>query len=321
MNNSILVAIIATIASTNLIAAEPSAFGAGNLDNPTPYGLTSNEKIVQENKTNLQRVVTKTNNQSGEVDSLRERIDGLQSIIESLSKKAQSNKTELNEFTQKSSEVLKNSDEFNKRLSDVSQSNSEDIAKIKVAISELSKMIESINKTCATKDELDALLSDQTSKKSKSKSEPEKSSKSEKADKSINPEKSVKSEKSSLEKMSNEDIDTKAKAFYDKKDYTQSMEYYTYLIEKNYKPAVAHYMIGEMDFNKKNYSEAVAYFKKSASLYSKASYMPTLLLHTAISMSKSDDKKNAKAFYEALISGYPDTPEAKEAKKNLSSMK
>jgi TolA-binding protein len=327
MNNSILVAIIATIASTNLIAAEPSAFGAGNLDNPTPYGLSSNEKTVLENKSNLQRVVTKTNNQAGEVDSLRERIDGLQSIIESLSKKAQSNKTELNEFTQKNFEALKNSDEFDKRLSDISQSNSEDIAKIKVAISELSKLIESTSKSCVTKDELDALLSEQTSKKSKSKSESEKSSKSEKADKSINQEKSssleksVKSEKSSLEKMSHEDIDTKAKAFYDKKDYTQSTEYYSYLIDKNYKPAVAHYMIGEMNFNKKNYSEAVAYFKKSASLYSKASYMQTLLLHTAISMSKSNDKKNAKAFYEALISGYPDTPEAKEAKKNLSSLK
>jgi TolA-binding protein len=311
MRNGILVAIIATITSTNLIAAEPSAFGAGNSDNPTPYGLTSNENIVHENQNNLQKVVARNNNQSSEIDSLRERIDGLQSIIESLSKKAQSNKSEINVLNQKNGIESKSSDEFYKRLSDMNQANSEDIAKIKVVISELTKAIEVMNKSQVSKSELT----------DKDKSSAKKSENKEKSDNAKSTDKSVNAEKSELETMSNEDIDTKAKEFFDKKNYTKSNEYYNHLVDKNYKPAVSHYMIGEINFKRKNYSEAVAYYKKSSSLYAKASYMPTLLLHTAISMDNTNDKKNAKMFYEGLIAKYPESNEAKEAKKNLTSMK
>ena len=85
---------------------------------------------------------------------------------------------------------------------------------------------------------------------------------------------------------------------------THAQQQYLYLIEKKYKPARSHYMIGEMNYYRKNYSEAIAYFKKSASLYAKASYMPTLMLHTAVSMEKTGDKKNAKSFYKGIISKY-----------------
>ncbi|MFA6138297.1 MAG: tetratricopeptide repeat protein [Sulfurimonas sp.] len=311
MRNGILVAIIATITSTNLIAAEPSAFGAGNLDNPTPYGLTSNENIVHENQNNLQKVVARNNNQSSEIDSLRERIDGLQSIIESLSKKAQSNKSEINVLNQKNGIESKSSDEFYKRLSDMIHTNSEDIAKIKVVISELTKAIEVMNKSQVSKSELT----------DKDKASAKKSENKEKSDNAKSTDKSANTEKSELETMSNEDIDTKAKELFDKKNYTKSSEYYNHLVDKNYKPAVSHYMMGEINFKRKNYAEAVAYYKKSSSLYAKASYMPSLLLHTAISMDNTNDKKNAKLFYEGLIAKYPESSEAKEAKKNLTSMK
>ncbi len=327
MRNGILVAIIATITSTNLIAAEPSAFGAGNLDNPTPYGLTSTENTVHENQNNLQKVVAKSNSQGSEVDSLRERIDGLQSIIESLSKKAQSNKSEINILNQKNSVESKSSDEFYKRLSDMSHANSEDIAKIKVVISELSKAIDAMNKSQVSKSEFTDLVDEvnklkgTTSKDSKDKASSKKSENKEKLDNAKSTDKSANTEKSELESMSNEDVDTKAKEFFDKKNYTKSSEYYSHLVDKNYKPAVSHYMMGEINFKRKNYSEAVAYYKKSSSLYAKASYMPSLLLHTAISMDSTNDKKNAKMFYEGLIAKYPESNEAKEAKKYLTSLK
>ncbi|MCX6075927.1 MAG: tetratricopeptide repeat protein [Campylobacterales bacterium] len=311
MRNGILVAIIATITYTNLIATEPSAFGAGNLDNPTPYEITSSEKIVSDNQNNLQKVVAKNNNQGSEIDSLRERIDGLQSIIESLSKKAQSNKSEINILNQKNSAESKSSDEFYKRLSDISHANSEDIAKIKVVISELAKAIEVMNKSQVSKSELT----------DKDKASSKKSENKEKTDNAKSTDKFANTEKSELESMSNEDVDTKAKEFFDKKNYTKSSEYYNHLVDKNYKPAVSHYMMGEINFKRKNYSEAVAYYKKSSSLYAKASYMPSLLLHTAISMDSTNDKKNAKMFYEGLIAKYPESNEAKEAKKYLTSMK
>ena len=80
-------------------------------------------------------------------------------------------------------------------------------------------------------------------------------------------------------------------------------------------------MIGQMKFKRKNYSEAISYYKKSAALYSKASYMPDLMLNTAISMEKTKDKKNARAFYNGVIAKYPDSSQAKSAKKHLQSMK
>ncbi|MFA6196368.1 MAG: tetratricopeptide repeat protein [Sulfurimonas sp.] len=324
MNNSILVAFIVAIASSNIIAAEPSAFGSGNFDDSTPYGQISNERVVSENKNNLQKSSSRSNNQNSDIDSIRERIDGLQSIIESLSAKTQSNKAELNKLTEKNSDVLRNSDVFGKRLSDVNQNNAEDIAKLKLIISELSKLIDKINKSYVTKDEFNILVDEvnkfkePTSKESKNKAATKKNDvidNTEKADKSS------KAEKTDLDKMSTEIIDTKAKEYFDNKNYDKSTEYYSYLIDKNYKPAVAHYMIGEINFKRKNYSEAVAYYKKSTSLFPKASYMPTLLLHAGISMDNSGDKKNANAFYEGLIAKFPDTKEAEEAKKHLKSTK
>jgi len=48
--------------------------------------------------------------------------------------------------------------------------------------------------------------------------------------------------------------------------------------------------------------------------------MPELMLHTAISMDKTKDKKNAKAFYKGIVSKYPGTKEADEAKRLLNLM-
>ena len=309
MNKTLLAALCVAITSLYLVANEPSAFGAGNLDNPTPYGLTSSEKTVLQNKHALKNVVVNSNNQANKVDSLRERIDGLQSIIESLSRKSQKNKTALASLENKNSEDLKNADEYEKRLAEavelnskLAEKNTQTIAKNLLVIQELSKLIDTINANYVTKQEFNSLVNSVNefkalvSKELKSK---------------------VKSKESSLSSMTNGEVADKAKALYDKQYYTKAIEYYTYLISKNYKPAASHFMVGQMKFQRKNYSDAISYYKKSASLYSKASYMPELLLNTAISMDKTNDKKNAKVFYNAILSKYPDTKEAKSAQKYL----
>ncbi|MEA3228888.1 MAG: hypothetical protein U9P38_07440, partial [Campylobacterota bacterium] len=53
MNNITLTTILVVTVPFLLYSAEPSAFGAGNLDNPNPYGLTDSEKVLLENKNNL----------------------------------------------------------------------------------------------------------------------------------------------------------------------------------------------------------------------------------------------------------------------------
>ncbi len=306
MNKKILVASLVAITSLNLTAAEPSAFGAGNLDSPSPYGLTSSEKIVLENKQKLKSVVVNTNNQANKVESLRERIDGLQSIVESLSRKSQDNKNLLTELENKNLQDLNSTDEYQKRLSEVSTKNSETIEKNRLLLEEISKLVDSINSTYVSKDEFNELVKsvnefkDLVAKELKRK---------------------AKGNNSGLTSMKNGDIATKAKELYDKEHYTEAIEYYSYLITKNYKPAYAHYIIGQINFIRKNYGEAISFYKKSTALYSKASYMPELLLNTAISMDKTNDKKNAKTFYNAVIAKFPESSQAKSAKKHLQSMK
>ncbi len=302
MKFKILVAFFATIYSTFLVASEPSAFGAGNLDNPTPYGLTSSEKTVLENKKKLHSVVVKSKNQGYEVDSIRERIDGLQSVVESLSRKAQDNKRELKNLADKNNEKLLSSDEYEKRLSIAVENNTK-------LLGDISKLVDDMSKDYVTKAEFNSLIKDVNKFKDLVALELKNKTKSKKIIKSS----------TKYSKMTNGDIATSAKANFDKKYYTKSIEQYNYLIHENYKPAKAHYMIGEMNFRRKNYSDAIAYFKKSAKLYSKAGYMPILMLHTAISMDKTGDKQNAKSFYNGIISNYPDSKEAIQAEKKLNS--
>ncbi|PHS57044.1 MAG: hypothetical protein COB17_07455 [Sulfurimonas sp.] len=305
MNKSIILAFIAIYLPFKL-SAEPSAFGAGDINNPSPYGLTSKEKLLLQNKKELKKVIVKSNNQANKVDSLRERLDGLQSIIESLSQKSHENRLNLNSFSIKNELELKNINEYEKGLSEANEVNIFEIDKLKLLISELSTIIDTINTSYVSKNEFNKLVNDVNLFKDLVSKELKSASKA---------------KKSSLSKLSNGDIETKAKKFYDKKNYTKSIEYYEYLISKNYKPARSHYMIGEMNYYRKKYAEAIAYFKKSASLYSKASYMPDLMLHTAISMDKTGDISNAINFYEAVISKYPKTSHSSTALDRLSKLK
>ena len=297
MKYIILVVFFATL-PLSLSSAEPSAFGAGDLDSEKPYGLTQTEKVILQNKKNLQEIELKSNTQANKVDSLRERLDGLQTIVEGLSKKSHDNKLEIKNLIKKDLEI----GEYEDRLSEVSQKNLQDIEETNSVVTELSILLNTINESYISKDEFNELVSDFNKFK-------ELVAKALKAKGS--------SSSSKLDKMSSAKIAKLARKYYDKKYYTKAIEYYSKLIDRNYKPARAHFMIGEMKYYRKNYADAIAYFKKSASLYKDASYMPTLMLHTAVSMQKTGDIKRAKSFYKGIIAKYPNTTYAKTAKSKL----
>jgi len=315
MNTAKSIALFAIIFPCCLISAEPSAFGAGDLNNPNPYGLTSTEAVLLETKKNLNKVVVKSNNQANEVESLRQRVDGLQSIIESISTSSHENRLNIRSITDENKLKAQSGAEYEKRVSKAIEDNTnsivvntKEIEKINLLITEISKIVDSINESYVSKSEFNSLVSDVNSFKdlvAKELKDKEKHTASE----------------STYEGMTNGEVETKAKDLYDNKSYSESIRYYKYLIDKNYKPARSHYMVGENEYYKKNYAEAIAYFKKSASLYSKADYMPTLMLHTAISMDETGDKKNAGTFYNALISQFPNSESAKIAKNRLSKIK
>jgi TolA-binding protein len=307
MSTSKIIVILAVILPYYLTAAEPSAFGAGDLNNPNPYGLTSTEATILETKKNLNKIVVKSNNQANEFDSLRERVDGLQTIIESINTSTHENKLKIKSLEDQNSRKS----EYDKRIIESIQVNTKDIEKINLQIIEISKLLDAINLSYVKKDEFTSLVNDMNKLKSlilKDSTSKDSTTKS----------KAIKSKDSELP---NADIEKKAKALYDKKSYGESAELYKELAEKNYKPALSHYMIGEIEYYRKNYTDAVAYFKKSAALNSKTAYMPVLMLHTAASMEKTGDVKNAKVFYDAIVTQYPDSEHAKSAKSKLNSIK
>ena len=290
-----------TLSPVLLFSAEPSAFGAGDLSSSTPYGLTKNEKVLLETEKKLKTVARKSNSQASQLDSLRERLDGLQSIVESLSRKAHNNKITLQNLHENTTTSIDNINEYQQRLGTSISENKQAIEELKTMISQLSKSIELLSADYVTKADYNTLVKDVNNFKLLVAKEMKKGSIS-------------KSKKSSITSAK---LYNRAKSNFNKKRYTAAISDYEELIKRRYKPAYAHYMIGEMYFSRKNYAKAISYFKKSSSLYSKASYMPKLMLHTAIAMLKTGDKKHANAFFDAVVVKYPNSKEAKEAKKYL----
>ncbi len=278
-----------------LLGSEPSAFGAGNLESETPYGLTESEKYILKNKERLERIKKETRMQDGKVESIRERMDGLQTIVEGLSVKSHQNRLALEALSGELS-----NDGGNSLRAKVDQ-NHDDILKLKEALRGLSELVDTIYNNYLTKEDYNSLIDEVNDLKQSLK-------------KTL---KSTKSGHSSLSSMSNATVAQKAQAFFDKKYYTDAIRYYEHLIKKGYKPAYAYYMIGEMNFRRKKYKEALSYFKESASRYDKAKYMPNLMLHSAIAMEKMGDGDNAQSFYNAIVAKYPNSKAAKEAEKRM----
>ena len=284
-----------------LLGAEPSAFGAGDISSNNPYGLTKNEKVLLETEKKLKKVANKSKSQESQLEVLRERVDGLQSVLESLSRKAQTNKMNLQNIEQSTDRSFESLNEYQKRLSLSIERNEEAIEALKSLTSALSKSLEAISVDYVTKADYNALVTNVNSFKIL-------------VAKEIKQIAQTETKKSSIASI---DLYKRAKSNYSKRLYTNALSDYETLIKRHYRPAYSHYMIGEIYFKRKDYARAISYFKKSASLYSKASYMPKLLLHSAVAMEKTGDKQHANAFFQAIIAKYPNAKEVQVAKKYL----
>jgi len=164
-------------------------------------------------------------------------------------------------------------------------------------LKKLASMIDEINANYVTKEELqDALGKKSTVKPSI---------------------KASSTKKKSLQGTSNAKLYSEGVRYFVKKRYDEAQKRFTITDRKGYKPAASNYYLGEIAYYTKKYEDAIFYFKKSAGIYDKASYIDTLLLHTAVSLEKSGDKGQAKAFYENIIENYAGKKTAKIAKERL----
>jgi TolA-binding protein len=288
-----------------LHAGEPSAFGAGNLDSEQPYGLTQTEKSIYENRKTLRAIQSKSRENSLQLQSLRERIDGLQTVIEGLSEKAQVNRKALGAIENEQQAAALERDEKIKALEDSLTAQEANIEALKTLLESLAAQVDTINADYVSKDEYNRLVRDVNAFKRDM----------------AGVLKKVAAPAASTDpyaKLSSKQLAAKAKKNYDELYFRKAIPMYEELIRRNYKPAYAHFMIGEMWHYRKKWDKALSYYKASAKLYDKASYMPKLMLHSAECMMHTGDEAHAKRFLEALKAKYPDAPEAAEADRLLS---
>jgi len=118
-------------------------------------------------------------------------------------------------------------------------------------------------------------------------------------------------------KLSSKELYKQSVLNFTKRRLTKAKEGFKSLIDRGYKKASSNFYLGEIAYIRKQYKDAIRYYQKSATLNENATYMDKLLLHTAISLKKIGKTKQAYNFFDAIISSYPDSASAKEAKKFL----
>ena len=119
---------------------------------------------------------------------------------------------------------------------------------------------------------------------------------------------------------SNKELFGKAVTSYRNMKYKDAKELFGRVDKNGYKSAESNYYLGEISYYTKEYKDAIFYYKKSVGMDDDASYMDTLLLHTGISLENTNDKSQAKLFYDAVVVKYPNKHSANIAKKRLNSL-
>jgi len=282
--------------------AEKSAFGAGDLDSPNPYGLTKAEKKILDNKQTIGNIKGTSRKNQTRLDRVEESVSGMQSIIEGLNENGHNEAKNLRELQTQMVGMQESSTALNIKLDEIILTHDENVKQLKLVMGELSTLIDTINTSYVSKEEYNTLAKEINSFK---------------RDVSKQLKKLAAGSSNPLDNKSNAQVAKDAKALFDKKKYADAIDAYEHLITKKYKPAAAHYYIGESYFQLNEYSNAIAYFKESAKRYSKAKYMPKLMLHTAIALKKTKDNDGANQFFEALVAKFPGSSEAKKAEKFL----
>lgn len=263
------------------LSAEPSAFERQS-------GATKNDIK------NLQILITK----------LQQQVDNVQQSQEGVSSLYQTQSTKLDQQISKSIQYAQNLEEFKtqldtyKDLKEQVNLNAQEIKDLKAQIQELNKNLTLLNQSVLN--ELKQLNTAQI-KESQKKSSTNKNA--------------SKSPTFTKDKNKKAEIYAQAKTFFQEKKYDEARVRFEWFLEINYKKAVSSFYLGEICFYNKAYKNAIAYYKESALANDKASYMPTLLLHTAQSFNAIKDIKNYNIFLDSLISNYPESKEAQNATK------
>jgi TolA-binding protein len=280
------------IVATTFLNAEPSAFGAGDINSDNPYGLTQNEKQLLEVKRKVDNVDIQTKTINNQISIINDNVDGMRSIFDGLNLKIQSLEQSIKHLNENGNETINNIvaeiqelKNFVEKSREIETANNENIKKT------LNELTTNIDKNYVVKTSFNSLEARVLALEGKKQTPT--------------------TNTSNFSKMDSAEVLKKGEELFSDKKYSEAKAYFEYLLSKNYRPARSSFVLGEIEYFETNYSKAIPHYKKSAELYSDASWMPKLIYHTAISFDKINDKENANQFYRALKTSYPNSEEAK----------
>ena len=319
------------IVSSLAVAEEVSVYGSGDSGGNGSYGLNSSEKHILKNQASINALTSKVGDINSLLDSIKNRLEGLESTYEGDSAKLNSTSRKVDELMQRvgaSSDLGSNNGPVSSQGGDAQLA--ETVNGLKAALTKLTTLVNKINSEYVSSNELEKNMQQFITREefeALKKAVGIKTSQ-------VSPTTKLDANTASIDTQSSNDVSTKklstpedklnlmkeAKSDFDSKKYEASTPKYEKLLEANYKPAEVNFYLAQNWYMRKKYDSAISYYKKSAMLNDKAAYMPTLLLHSAISFEKTKDKDNAKSFYSTLIDLYPNSNEAKTAKQNLSKL-
>lgn len=272
---------LSSLLAATIVAAlaETSAFDAGNINDSSSYGLTSNERILKERLDALNRNYLQI---QAKLTNANEQIEGLQSTLEGINAQYNRTNSKFSTLEQNLSKELKAIKDYARESRIIQENNNK---QIKQVLNELSQLMDTYLQHNETNSTEDLALNEEE----------------------------ILDESTWKNRDLNEVLALATKEFQNKNTYQNSKAKFEYLVEKNFRPARANFYLGEIEYKNQAYANAIVFYKKSVELYSKANYMPTLLYHTAISLDKVGDTQSANGFYQALKKDYPQSKEAKAA--------
>lgn len=282
MKKIILIGVVTGVSL--LLANEPSVYGAGNIDSSSPYGLTTTEQNVLNNRKQVQQLLNQVSEHQSHIAGLTTVVDGLNNQVLDLK------------------EQLKESRKAESKRDEASAKLEEDYKKSYTLLLELGKMIDQINNNYLTKADLGIFQNNNSN----------------------NMIIDGRSYTNTTQQPENQqygsdisDIYREGVELFSHKSYLAAADKFRQSIAQNYKLAPSSYYLGEIAYFTNDYYSAISYYKKSASIYDKASYMKILYLHTALSLSKTGQHDQARGFFKYVLDNYPGTKSAEIAQNNL----
>ena len=313
---------IASLAAVFLFGAEPSAFKAGDLDSPNPYGLTTSEKKIVEQNKNLQKISTKLFDTAQSQQELRNEIDGIKSLVIGHSEKIKNFDRKIDSDDNNSLKTLEKRFEENLKLQN------ENYDKIMATLSAIAALIDDTRDNYVSKEQLKAVVGknykELGSKKSKTPvADINKTATQPKPEKDETKTEEQPKKDKSEKQPSNEELFKKAQQNFSANKLKEAKDGFETVkkADGEYKKATLAYYLGEIDYRNGDYKAALEHYQTSIELDEKATYIPTILYHTGISLEKLGDKESAKKIFNSLITNYPKDNLVKAAKKKLAEIK